>query len=283
MTKTILLGASFLALLAAYPAFAADTKADADVSAKAKVEAKMDKAGDVIKEKTDKAEASIKRNADKAEAATKDAYNDVKAYFNEKTKNGEPVDINARLTADELIGATVENPKGENIGEIKDILISKNGDAETVIISDNKLGLGGKLAAFDYDVIEGITPDKDVVVKLSEAQIDAAKRFEYEAKDADAKTMVMPAGQFSVKKITDAKVVDASGKTVADVDTVAFEGDDADYVIVTFNKILGMGGDKAALNIDALDLAEKNGKYQFTLTQDQTAQFESAKKTSKTY
>ncbi len=270
MTRTILLSASFLAMLAAIPAFAADTHVGADVSTKVKLETKMDKAGDVIKEK-----------AGDVESATKDAYNDVKAYFNEKTKNGAQIDINARLTADELIGATVENPKGENIGEIRDILISKDGDAETVIISDNSLGLGGKLAAFDYDVVKGITPDKDVVVKLSEAQIDAAKRFEYEAKQADAKTMVMPKGQYSVEKITDATVVDATGKAVADVDTVAFEGDDADYVIVTFNKILGIGGDKAALNIDALDLAEKDGKYQFTLTQEQTAQFESAKGTSK--
>lgn len=152
-----------------------------------------------------------------------------------------------------------------------------------MIINDNALGLGGKLAAFDYDVIEGIRANDNAAVKLTEADIKAAKRFEYKADaKADANTMIMPAGQFSVKKISDAKVFDANGKAVADVDTVAFEDDDAEYVIVTFNKILGVGGDKAALNMEALDLAQKpNGDYAFTLTQNQSAQFENAKDAKK--
>jgi hypothetical protein len=50
---------------------------------------------------------------------------------------------------------------------------------------------------------------------------------------------------------------------------------------VTFNKILGMGGDKAALNMEALKIAPKGDAYAFTLTQQQSAQFEMAKQNVK--
>lgn len=252
MTKKILLSASVLAMLVALPAIAAEnTKTEASTSAK--VEAKMDEAG-----------AAIERTADKAAAKTKEAYNDVKAYFNDDKDDEVSLNVNTRLTADELIGTTVENAKGDNIGEIKDILITADGDAETVIINDS---------AFDYDVIEGFHKNDNARVKLTEKQIEAAKKFDYKAD--------LPKGQFSVSKILDSKVYDASGKAVADIDTVAFEGDDADYLVVTFNKILGVGGDKAALNIDALNIAPKDDEYAFTLTQSQSAQFQSAKDAAK--
>lgn len=270
MSKKILMGASFLALVAAFPAFAAETKVNANADTSTKIEAKMDEAGN-----------AIERTADKAVAKTKEAYKDVKAYFNDDKDDAVRVDINTRLTADELIGTDVQDMNGKSLGEIKDILVSADGDAETVIISDSALGLGGKLAAFDYDVIEGFTKDKDVVVKLSEANIKSAKKFEYKADKADANTIVMPSNEYSVSKIIDSKVYDANGKAVADVDTVAFDGDDADYIVVTFNKILGMGGDKAALNMDALKIAPKDDKYAFTLTQQQSAQFETAKDAAK--
>lgn len=267
MSKKILMGASFLALLAAFPAFA-DTKVDANADTSAKVEAKLDQAGN-----------AIERTADKAAAKTKEAYRDVKAYFNDD--DDAPLSINARLTADELIGTNVQDMNGKTLGEIKDILVSADGDAETVIITDSALGLGGKLAAFDYDVIKGFTKDNDAIVKLSEANIKSAKKFEYKSDNADANTIVMPADQYSVSKIMDSNVYDANGKVVAEVDTVAFDGDDADYVIVTFNQILGMGGDKAALNMDALKIVPKDDNYAFTLTQQQSAQFETAKDNSK--
>jgi len=282
MTKKILMGASVLAVLAAFPAFAEDTMKDKADRAGAKVESTAEKAADKTKETYNEAKEATKEGYAKAEAKTKEAYEDVKTYFNDDKDDDKTVNVISRVTADELIGTKVQNWKGDDIGRINDILVTADGDAETVIIDDNGLGLGGKLAAFDYDVIEGFNGDKDVVVKISEENIKQASRFEYEgtAKEGE-KIRYAPADQYSVKKIIDAKVVDPDGKNVADVDTVAFEGDDADYLIVTFNKILGMGGDKAALNLDALDLVNKDGKYTFQLNTQQTAQFENYKEDTK--
>ncbi len=271
MTKKILMGVSVLAVLAAFPAFAADTAKD-----------KADTAGAKIEATAEKAATKTKETYNEAKEATKEAYQDVKTYFNENKDDDATVNIISRVTADELIGKKVQNAKGDDIGRIKDILVTADGDAETVIIDDNGLGLGGKLAAFDFDVIEGLSSDDAVVVKLSEANIKAASRFEYEGEaKAGEKIRFKPADQYSVNKIIDANVVDPEGKKVAKVDTLAFEDDDADYLIVTFNKILGVGGDKAALSLKALDLAEKDGKITFQLNTQQTAQFENYKEGAK--
>ena len=286
MTNKILMGASFLALLAAFPAFAeTDANAKAEVSTSTKVENSLDRAGETVKEKALKAGEAIERQTDKAAAATQDAYGEVKAYFSDDDdiKAMSSVNLGARLTADELIGTDVESTAGKKLGKIEDVLVDGEGDAETVVINDGGvMGLGGKLVAFDYDVIEGFNGDKDVVVKASEKAIEQAKRFEYEAPSTpDAKISVMPASQYSVKKLLDSKVVDAEGKAVANVETIAFEGDDADYLVVTFDKILGMGGEKAALDFEALDLVNNEGKYTFKLNSQQTAQFEAQKATTK--
>ena len=276
MTKTILMSASVLAMLVAIPAFA-ETKVEAGTTVKteesigAKVDKQLDKAGN-----------AIERAADKTEKATKDAYGDVKAYFtNDKDiKATSTVAVAAGHTAKALIGTDVQDGNGKEIGKIHDIIVDGEGEAELVIIEDGGvLGLGSKLAAFDYDVIKGFNRDNDVVVKLSEANIKAAKAFDYEA-SADAKAgakTTLGADQYSINKIVDAEVIGPDNKKMADVDTVAFDGDEAEFLLVSFDKIIGMGGEHVALDFDALELINKDGKYKFKLNSQQTAQFENYK------
>lgn len=291
MTKTILMSASVLAMLVAIPAFA-ETKVEADATVKTeeslgvKAERQLDKAGNAIEKAADKTGAAISNAAEKTEAAAKDTYGDVKAYFtNDKDiKATSTVAVAAGHTAKALIGTDVQGADGKSIGKIHDIIVDKDGEAELAIIEDGGvLGLGSKLAAFDYDVIKGFNADKDVVVKLTEANIKAAKGFDYEA-SADAKAgakTTLGADQFSINKIVDAEVIGPDNKKIADVDTVAFDGDEAEFVLVSFDKIMGMGGEHVALDFDALDLVNQDGKYKFKLNSQQTAQFENYKEDTK--
>lgn len=272
MTKTILLGASILAIMAAFPALAADVKADANAEATtgAKIERSLEQTGDKISESAKEAGHKIDAATKDAGAAVKEKYSEMKAYFtdDDDVKAVSSVNITKQLTAEDVIGATVLNPKGESIGKVSDILVDKEGDAERVIINDGGvLGLG-KLVAFDYNVVKGVNADQEVVVKLTEESIKQAAEYD------NAK---VPAGFFSVNKIIGSKVVDAEGKAVAKVDSVAFDDDDADYLIVSFNKILGVGGERAALDFDALEMTDNQGKYTFKLNTQQTAQFENHK------
>lgn len=274
MSNKILMGASFLAMLAAFPAFAAETKTEAQIKAEttgAKIERNMEEAGATIEEKAKQAGNAIEEKTEDAGRAVKEKYSEMKAYFTDDkdVKAVTSVNVMNRLTADKIIGAKVLDPQGKDIGDVNDILVDAEGDAERVIINDGGvLGLGGKLASFDYDVIEGATADADIVVKLTDASVKGAQSFDDKA---------IPAELYSVKKIIGSKVVDAEGKAVAKVDTVAFDEDDADYLIVTSNSILGMGGERSALDFEALDLSKVQDKYTFKLNTQQTAQFEAHK------
>lgn len=253
-----------LSILAAFPAFAeTQVKADAETSTGIKIEKSLEDAGH-----------KIENAADKAANKTKEAYKDVKAYFTNDAdiKAVSSINVDTALTADKLIGTSIQNPKGEKIGSIEDIIVDADGDATAVVVNDGGvLGLGGKMAAFDYGILQGFTAGDNVMVKLSEDSIKNAQAF-----DPDA----LAEGSFSVKKLADAKVLDANGKAVADVDTIAFEGNDADYVVAQFNDILGLGGDKVAMDFDALTVTNTNGKYAFKLNAEQSAQF-NAKKSAK--
>lgn len=286
MKKTILMSVSVLAMLSALPALAVETTVKTEPSTGAKVEAQMDKAGNAIERAADKTGAVINKAADKTENAAKNAYNDVKTYFTDdkNVSATSSVNISEGHTAKVLLGTNVQDAAGKQIGKIHDIIVGSDGDAKLVIIEDGGvLGLGSKMAAFDYDVIKGFNHDKDVSVKLTESSIKSAKAFEYEA-NADTKAgmkTTIPAGEFSVKKIIGSDVVGPDGKKIATVDTVAFDGDEAEYLIVSFDKILGMGGEKAALDFDALDMVNTNGKYSVKLNSQQTAQFENYKSKTK--
>lgn len=274
MMKTILMSASMLAVLAAVPALAAETTIKTD-SVGTKVEKQLDKAGN-----------AIEKAAEKTEAAAKNTYGDVKAYFTDDKDLSatSTVSVNNGHTAKALIGTSVQGVDGKTVGKIHDIIVDGEGDAKWVIIEDGGvLGLGSKLAAFDYDVIKGFNRDKDVNVKLTEQSVKAAKAFDYDATAAnkDPKKTTLGAGQYSVNKILDADVFGPDNKKVADVDTIVFEGDDAEYLLVSFDKVLGMGGETAALDFDALDLSNKDGKYSIKLNSKQTAQFENFKTKTK--
>jgi sporulation protein YlmC with PRC-barrel domain len=280
MTRTILMSASILAMLAAVPAFA-ETRVEGNTTIKteesvgAKVEKQLDKAGN-----------AIEKAANKTEAAAKETYGNVKAYFTDEKNLGttSTVSLAKNHTSKALIGTDVVDPNGKTIGKINDIIVDREGDAEWVVIEDGGiLGLGTKLAAFDYDIIKSFNRDKDVNVKLTEATLKAAKPFEYKASanDQGAARTTLGANQFSVKDLTSASVIGPDNKKIADVETVVFDGDDAEYVLVSFDKILGMGGDTAALDFDALEIYNNNGKHSFKLNNQQTAQFENFKKQSK--
>ncbi len=273
MTRHILMGASVLAILAAFPAFAAnDTHTSTSAEVKAETKTEMQKAGD-----------AIEKRADKAGAAVKDTYKDIKAYFTEDddVKRVTSISVLNKDTAKGMIGKKIENTAGKKIGDVHDIIIDKDGDAETVVIEDGGfLGLGGKLVAFDYEVIQGINADNNVVAPLSKATIDKAKGFDYEVKSGDTKVSTLPATSYSVEKLLKANVVGPDNEKLATVDNVSFEGNDAEYLIISFDKILGVGGEKAAIELDAVKVAKLDDGYTVQLTAAQAAEFKNLKATN---
>jgi sporulation protein YlmC with PRC-barrel domain len=79
---------------------------------------------------------------------------------------------------EEILNGRVLDPNGDNLAEIENVTFN-NGQAQNVIVGyDKTLGLGGKVAAFDFNTVKLQQSGKDTVdIKLSPEQTDQFKRF----------------------------------------------------------------------------------------------------------
>jgi sporulation protein YlmC with PRC-barrel domain len=222
----------------------------------------------------------ISRGLRATDKALYDASKDIKAFFvgNDESAVMSPVMVRSNLTARHLIGKTIVTDSGDKVATIKDIIIGKNGRAALVVVSDDGLlGIGNKLAAFDYNSVVTQRYDGSVGMALSSGMIARAAEFSYDKKDwANAK--VIPAGSVSTNLLLKSDVLDSKGNKTASVENVYFRNADVTQIIVGFNKTMGMGGNTAALDYDDMRmLRNKDGSLNFKLTANQSAQFKNFK------
>ncbi len=223
--------------------------------------------------------SDVKSGLNKANDAIVDTAGDIKAFFIGKdSSNLEPVLIHRSLMAHGLIGQPLVNADGKKVATVQDIIVDKNGKAILVVVSDNgTLGIGKKVAAFEYD--KTVTEDSDgkVTMALSSDMIAHAADFSYDQRDW-AKAKVIPTGSTSVSKLLKGDVLDNNGKKVASIENIYLRNSDVSQIIVGFDKTLGMGGSLAALDYDDLQMVKKKHDLDFKLTANQTAQFNNFKK-----
>jgi sporulation protein YlmC with PRC-barrel domain len=285
MTKKLLIAASVIAIMAGAPAFAetsantsADVKVETNTQANPSLKEDAKHAWENTKEATSKA-------ADKTAKAAEDAYENIKATFiDEDKKASDTLTVDARGTAQGMIGQPVIDTSGKKIATVKDIILDNEGEAELVVLADGGfMGIGSKLAAFDYDLVSQRNEDGDVIMPISQETLDKVAPFSYEAKDAekDAKTRVIPADGISVAELLDGQILNTEKKAVAEVDNISFSNGEASQIIIGFDKTLGLGGEKAAVGFDNVDVVrEKDKKVDVQLSAKQAANFENFKKTA---
>lgn len=195
-----------------------------------------------------------------------------------ETAEVESVTIDQRKTATGMIGSPVYNEAGEEVAEISDIIIDQEGNAVLVVVSDAEfLGTGGTEAAFDYNTIVRQTPEGDVVMPLTEEMVSSAAEFSYDREAAGENVRVIPSNGYSVSELLDAELIDEQNESIAQVDNIAFEEGRAKRLIVGFNKILGMGGETAALEFEDAQIVQREEGVDFQLSANQAAQFENYK------
>ena len=250
--------ASALALMIALPAFA----------------------GNVTTKNETTVGQDIKRGLRATDKAMYDTAENIKAFFvgDESDAKMSPVWIRSNLTARYLIGKTIVNPDGGKVATIKDIIIGKNGKATLVVVSDDGvLGIGSKVAAFDYNRVVNQKYDGTVVMALSQDMIDRAADFSYDQKDWKS-AKVIPAGSVSANVLLEGDVLDSKGDKTASIENIYFRYADVTQIIVGFNKTMGMGGHKAALDYDDMRMVRnEDGSVDFKLTANQSAGFKNFK------
>jgi sporulation protein YlmC with PRC-barrel domain len=83
------------------------------------------------------------------------------------------------LRVENLIGATVINPDGEEVGKVKDILFDTSGAATGIVLSvGGILGVGAKNVGLNWEEVDVNQEPADIVrVNYTKAQLEAAPPF----------------------------------------------------------------------------------------------------------
>lgn len=205
---------------------------------------------------------------------------DIKVFFlgTEPDAKFTPVLIRGNMTANGLMGKSVINAAGKDIATVRDIIIGKNGRAAQVVVSDHSgmLGIGDKVAAFDYNKVVSQRYDGTIVMALSEDMIKRAVDFSYDPKDW-AKAKVIQEGHISTKLLLGGNVLDNNEAKVASIENVYFRHGDITQIIIGFDKTLGMGGSTASVDYNDMRMVRRDGGIDFKLTATQSARFKDFK------
>ena len=285
MHRKFLIAASALAIMTSGLALAeTDTNTSADTQTQVNTPQNPSMKDDV-KHAWESTKEEASKAADQASTAAENAYESIKATFIDEEKTGsDTLTIDSRGTAQGMIGQPVLDTTGKKIATIKDIILNNQGEAELVVLADGGfMGIGSKLAAFDYDLVSQRNEDGDTIMPISQQTLDKVAPFSYEAEDIekDEKTRVMPADGISVAELLDGQILNTEKEAVAEVDNISFNNGEASQIIIGFDKTLGLGGGKAAVGFDNVDMVrEKDKKVDVQLSAKQAANFENFKKDS---
>jgi hypothetical protein len=83
------------------------------------------------------------------------------------------------ISSEKVEGTAVENPQGESLGVIRDVMIDKiSGEvAYAVLKYGSFLGMGGKLFALPWDVLEYDTERSAYIIDLPQDRLSGAPSY----------------------------------------------------------------------------------------------------------
>ncbi|QKT02534.1 PRC-barrel domain-containing protein [Ectothiorhodospiraceae bacterium 2226] len=88
--------------------------------------------------------------------------------------------------ASEIIGQNVVNEQGENLGTIDELVLDEDGQVtHAVIASGGLLGMGEKLVAVPWEDVQAARDEDEVLVNLTEQQIEQAPGIDRDDWPAD--------------------------------------------------------------------------------------------------
>ncbi|WP_192177460.1 PRC-barrel domain-containing protein [Mesorhizobium amorphae] len=221
------------------------------------------------------------------------------------TQTAAPASVADGSLVTKIIGADVYDSAADNaqkIGDVKDIVLSKDGNAKYIIIGvGGFLGIGEKNVAYDFSKAEWVEKkgDRWLVAKTTKGDLEAQADFDLKAYDTASATNTndvaataannepaaattdqtataaidksslteMPMDKISTKDFIGTTVYGADDAKVGEIGDVVL-GDDkkVDAVVVDVGGFLGMGEKEVAVGLEKLKfLSDKDGnRYLYT-------------------
>ncbi len=159
-----------------------------------------------------------------------------------------------QVSARELLGAAIIGSSGERIARVDDIVINKDGEAETVVfLSGGLFGLLGKRGALDYESVDLALDNRHeptIRVSMTEGAIQSVAAYETEAAN-DYKL---------ASELIGASAELAASDDKATVTDLIIEKDGQVEFAVVQNGIFGsFGAEKRAVSFSELEIAQGAG------------------------
>jgi len=174
------------------------------------------------------------------------------------------INYHPKHTANSIIGSPVYNSSGDMVGNVEDILVDENAKATHFVVGDGSvISFGDKKVAFEHKRIADKSQTGGIVAPITNDLIDRREAYD-------------PAKHqgFSLNKMLDGEVLAAGGKTMASIDNIVITNGYATHVIAGFGKILGMGGEQAALAYGTGTIAVQDDETDIVLTEVQSTNFD---------
>ena len=181
--------------------------------------------------------------------------------------------------ASDFQGMTVKNPKGEELGDVEDVVIDTNtGEIVYVAIAVGEtLDLGGKFFAVDP---RALTANKEFVgLDVSRAQLERSKGFNKDAwpnepdrtlgardREEKAEEGVKEAGKRNLKRVSqlmDATVYGGDNKKLGEVDGIAYDkaNHKVAYMVLGYGGFADVGEEFFAIPCSALSYKTQNNTF----------------------
>lgn len=82
------------------------------------------------------------------------------------------------IRTSQLRGKDVENAQGEDLGNIEDVVLNRDGSVSYVVLNyGGTLGIGGKLFAVPWEQIQVTSADQPLIVSVSKERLDQLDGF----------------------------------------------------------------------------------------------------------
>ena len=202
--KTLMTTAALVALLWAAPAFAEDATAPAATDQPAAAAPAPDATAPAAAETPAMPDANAPATAETPPDANAPATAETPAAPDAKATAAAPAagekflakQESAELMASKFIGVTVYGAGDENLGDVNDIILSKDGSVDAVIVGvGGFLGIGEKNVAVPFKEISASTDENGsvkFVLHASKEELDAAPSFMTLADQAAASAAPAP-------------------------------------------------------------------------------------------
>ena len=166
-----------------------------------------------------------------------------------------------------IVGRQVFGNKGENAGEIYDIVINQNtGQAQAVIIDNDESDDEQLLTAINFQQVLKQSPDGDITLTLSQETVEQEADFNYAS--------LQDSGYVSLRNLQDGQLLDFEGKVAGQIDGIIYENAEVQNIYFTLRPILAQQNARNTTTIqlpyDEAKIVKSADGYDVKLTKEQT-------------